>query len=78
MANPSHLARFQLYNLNSPPSSALLAQALQVTPSLGYISCLRGRQPNIGLHIYSQYWALASQNACARQPIQSVENPLVQ
>jgi hypothetical protein len=51
------------------------AQASQVPPSLGHLSCLEAGNPIIGPG--GRYWALASQNTCARQSI-STENPLSQ
>jgi hypothetical protein len=76
MANLSHLAYSQTYKLNSPPSSALLGLGVtQVPPSPGHLSCLEAGNPISGPG--GRYWALASQNACARQFI-STKNPLSQ
>ena len=76
MANLFHLACSQTYKLNSPPSSALLGLGVtQVPPSPSHLSCLEAGNPISGPG--GRYWALASQNACARQFI-STKNLLSQ
>jgi hypothetical protein len=58
-----------------PPGCSGNQGTLALAGVLGHLSCLEAGNPIIGPG--GRYWALASQNACARQSI-STMNPLSQ